>query len=96
MNNLPAGVSASYAMMAVVDTDLGVIHVFYDTSHHWVYNPGSDTYTEKTGGPNRAWRNLTYHNGIIYASGGQPANAVESGTVTCGKYTIATDTWVES
>lgn len=46
-------------------------------------------------GLNRAWRNMTYYNGIIYASAGQPSTNVEQGTVTCGKYIIATDTWIE-
>ena len=96
MTAMPAALRGNYSMMAVVDTDLGVIHVFNSTNNHYVYDPVADTYSARTGGPALAWRNISYYNGIIYAMGGQPPGVTISGTSqSCGRYIIATDTWLE-
>ncbi len=95
LSDLPVALQGGYNMMAVVDTDNNIIHVFNGATHY-IYNVVSDTYTVKATGKDAAWRNMTYDNGVIYASGGQPvAQGEGGGSVSCGKYFTNTDSWIE-
>lgn len=92
MADLSAPFIADYNLMAAADTDRHEVHIFYFGTH-FLYNTANDTYISKSptlaGG---AWRNMTYHDGIIYATCNGLAGATPGAQAE--KYYCAEDVWI--